>query len=58
SQSINEQTEAINQINEAVATVDEQTKQNVTIAQNSNKITNEVESIANIIVDEVKKKNF
>ncbi|WP_235605116.1 methyl-accepting chemotaxis protein, partial [Campylobacter fetus] len=46
SQSINEQTEAINQINEAVATVDEQTKQNVTIAQNSNKITNEVESIA------------
>ncbi|QEL44175.1 methyl-accepting chemotaxis protein [Campylobacter fetus] len=58
SQSINEQTEAINQINEAVANVDEQTKQNVTIAQNSNKITNEVESIANIIVDEVKKKNF
>ncbi|OCR86472.1 chemotaxis protein, partial [Campylobacter fetus subsp. testudinum] len=58
SQSINEQTEAINQINEAVATVDEQTKQNVAIAQNSNKITNEVENIANIIVDEVKKKNF
>nr|WP_239685456.1 methyl-accepting chemotaxis protein [Campylobacter fetus] len=58
SQSINEQTEAINQINEAVATVDEQTKQNVTIAQNSNKITNEVESIANEVFNEVNKKKF
>ncbi|KAA8733362.1 chemotaxis protein, partial [Campylobacter fetus subsp. fetus] len=53
-----EQTEAINQINEAVATVDEQTKQNVTIAQNSNKITNEVESIANEVFNEVNKKKF
>ncbi|AGZ82439.1 chemotaxis protein [Campylobacter fetus subsp. testudinum] len=58
SQSINEQTEAINQINEAVATVDEQTKQNVAIAQNSNKITNEVESIANEVFNEVNKKKF
>ncbi|AII14000.1 Cache sensor-containing MCP-domain signal transduction protein [Campylobacter iguaniorum] len=58
SQSIGEQTEAINQINQAVVSVDELTKQNVDIASNSNRVTTEVEKIADIIVSEVKKKKF
>ncbi|AHE93533.1 methyl-accepting chemotaxis protein [Campylobacter fetus] len=58
SQSINEQTEAINQINEAVANVDEQTKQNLAIASNTDRVTIEVETIANEVVSEVKRKKF
>ncbi|WKW20939.1 methyl-accepting chemotaxis protein [Campylobacter fetus] len=58
SQSISEQTEAINQINEAVATVDEQTKQNLAIASNTDRVTIEVETIANEVVSEVKRKKF
>ncbi len=58
SQSISEQTEAINQINEAVANVDEQTKQNLAIASNTDRVTIEVETIANEVVSEVKRKKF
>ncbi|CUU90923.1 methyl-accepting chemotaxis protein [Campylobacter hyointestinalis] len=58
SQSINEQTEAINQISHSVVSVDELTKQNVTIASDTNRVTKEVEGIADIIVSEVKKKKF
>ncbi|OCS27387.1 chemotaxis protein [Campylobacter fetus subsp. venerealis CCUG 33872] len=58
SQSISEQTEAINQINEAVANVDEQTKQNLAIASNTDTVTIEVETIANEVVSEVKRKKF
>ncbi|QKF69312.1 methyl-accepting chemotaxis protein [Campylobacter hyointestinalis] len=58
SQSINEQTEAINQISHSVVSVDELTKQNVTIASDTNRVTKEVEGIADIIVNEVKKKKF
>ncbi|EKJ0129835.1 chemotaxis protein [Campylobacter fetus] len=58
SQSISEQTEAINQINEAVANVDEQTKQNLAIASNTDRVTIELETIANEVVSEVKRKKF
>ncbi|PPB51719.1 methyl-accepting chemotaxis protein, partial [Campylobacter hyointestinalis] len=58
SQSINEQTEAINQISHSVVSVDELTKQNVTIASDTNRVTKEIEGIADIIVNEVKKKKF
>lgn len=58
SQSISEQTTAINQINEAIVNVDGLTRQNTQIAQNSNVVANEVDMIANAIVQEVKKKKF
>ncbi|MBR2149702.1 MAG: hypothetical protein IJ965_09815, partial [Campylobacter sp.] len=58
SQSISEQTVAINQINEAVVNVDALTRQNTQIAQDSDKIANEVDMIASAIVQEVKKKKF
>ena len=58
SQSISEQTTAINQINEAIVNVDGLTRQNTQIAQDSNVVANEVDMIANAIVQEVKKKKF
>ena len=58
SQSISEQTVAINQINEAVVNVDSLTRQNTQIAQDSDKIANEVDMIASAIVQEAKKKKF
>ena len=58
SQSISEQTAAINQINEAIVNVDGLTRQNTQIAQNSNIVANEVDSIAEAVVEEVKKKKF
>ncbi len=56
SQSIKEQTETMNQINQSVANVDELTKQNVDIVNDTNKISIEVENIANSIVNDAKKK--
>ena len=58
SQSISEQTTAINQINEAIVNVDGLTRQNRQIAQDSNIVANEVDSIAEVVVEEVKKKKF
>ncbi|WP_419257661.1 methyl-accepting chemotaxis protein [Campylobacter fetus] len=58
SQSIKEQTETMNQINQSVANVDELTKQNVDIVNDTNKISIEVENIANSIVNDAKKINF
>ncbi|HDX8139783.1 TPA: methyl-accepting chemotaxis protein, partial [Campylobacter fetus] len=52
SQSIKEQTETMNQINQSVANVDELTKQNVDIVNDTNKISIEVENIANSIVND------
>lgn len=58
SESINEQTEAINQINQAIVSVDALTQQNLDIANNTDRLTTEVEDIANEVVNEVKKKKF
>ncbi|MGX7835051.1 methyl-accepting chemotaxis protein [Campylobacter fetus] len=58
SQSIKEQTETMNQINQSVANVDELTKQNVDIVNDTNKISIEVENIANSIVNDAKKNKF
>ncbi|WP_299547574.1 hypothetical protein [uncultured Helicobacter sp.] len=58
SEGINKQTQAINQINQAIANVDEQTQQNLSVAQNSQQITMELETIVSEIVSEVNKKKF
>ncbi|WP_419249831.1 hypothetical protein [Campylobacter fetus] len=58
SQSIKEQTETMNQINQSVTNVDELTKQNVDIVNDTNKISIEVENIANSIVNDAKKNKF
>lgn len=58
SEGISEQTQAISQINQAIANVDEQTQQNLSVAQNSHQITMELETIVSQIVNEVNKKRF
>ena len=58
SESIREQSEAINMINQGVAQVDNLTKQNVQIANNTNIVTTEVDDMAKAIVADVRKKKF
>ncbi|MDO5046826.1 methyl-accepting chemotaxis protein [Campylobacter sp.] len=58
SESIREQTDAINQINKAVVNVDNLTKQNVEIVSGTNNITIEVENMSKNILEDVKKNKF
>ena len=58
SESIREQSEAINMINQGVAEVDELTKQNVRVANDTSVVTAEVDSMAKAIVEDVRKKKF
>lgn len=58
SESIKEQTTAINQINESVINIDNLTKQNVEVVASANGVTNNVDAMAKEIVADVKKKNF
>ncbi|MBZ7980898.1 hypothetical protein AVBRAN12642_09690, partial [Campylobacter sp. RM12642] len=46
SESIKEQTQAISQINEAISSIDELTRANVVVADNTNKISDEVDLMA------------
>ncbi|WP_417904447.1 methyl-accepting chemotaxis protein [Campylobacter sp. LH-2024] len=57
-ESIKEQTAGITQINESVAAIDQTTKDNVEIANESAIISNTVSDIANNILEDVKKKRF
>ncbi|ASM38194.1 Cache sensor-containing MCP-domain signal transduction protein [Campylobacter sputorum bv. paraureolyticus LMG 11764] len=58
SESIREQTEAISMINNSVADVDALTKENVNIANNTNSITKELDTMSKDIVDSVRKNKF
>ena len=58
SAAINEQTIAIAQINTLVADIDNLTKENLEVANQTNKATNEVDEIADQIVKEVAKNKF
>ena len=58
SESIREQSEAINMINQGVAEVDELTKQNVRVANDTSVVTAEVDSMALAIVEDVRRKKF
>ena len=49
---------AINMINQGVAEVDELTKQNVRVANDTSVVTAEVDSMAKVILEDVKKKKF
>ncbi|MBF6676977.1 methyl-accepting chemotaxis protein, partial [Campylobacter sp. RM12321] len=54
SESIREQTEAISMINNSVADVDALTKENVNIANNTNSITKELDTMSKDIVESVR----
>ncbi|ULO01800.1 Cache sensor-containing MCP-domain signal transduction protein [Campylobacter sp. RM5004] len=58
SESIKEQTQAITQINEAISSIDELTRANVVVADNTNKISDEVDSMASSAVESVMKNKF
>ena len=58
SESIKEQSEGINMINQSVAQIDHLTKENVVIANQANEVTSEVDEMAKAIVEEVRKKRF
>ncbi|WP_265605024.1 methyl-accepting chemotaxis protein, partial [Campylobacter jejuni] len=57
-ESIKEQTAGITQINDSVAQIDQTTKDNVEIANESAIISSTVSDIANNILEDVKKKRF
>ncbi len=58
SESIKEQSEGINMINESVAQIDHLTKENVVIANQANEVTSDVDNMAKTIVSEVRKNKF
>ena len=49
---------ALEMINQGVAEVDELTKQNVRVANDTSVVTAEVDSMAKVILEDVKKKKF
>ncbi|MCD8212626.1 MAG: methyl-accepting chemotaxis protein [Campylobacter sp.] len=58
SENIKEQTEGIHMINQSVANVDDLTRQNAIVANRTNEVTIEVDSIAKHMLEDVKKKKF
>ncbi|MDY5557424.1 MAG: methyl-accepting chemotaxis protein, partial [Helicobacter sp.] len=58
SESIKEQTAGVTQINEAIAQLESVTQDNVSVANNTNDITLQVNSIADDILADVNKKKF
>ncbi|WP_253908199.1 methyl-accepting chemotaxis protein, partial [Campylobacter sp. RM16188] len=56
SESIKEQADGINMINQSVANIDDLTRQNVIVANKTNEVTAEVDSMAKDIADDVKRK--
>ncbi|WP_034551029.1 methyl-accepting chemotaxis protein, partial [Helicobacter rodentium] len=58
SESIKEQTAGVTQINEAIAQLESVTQDNVSVANNTNDITLQVNSIADDILEDVNKKKF
>ena len=58
SESIRKQTDGINMINQSVAQIDHLTKENVSIANQANEVTSEVDNMAKTIVSEVRKNKF
>ncbi|WP_445143112.1 methyl-accepting chemotaxis protein [Campylobacter sp.] len=58
SESIKEQADGINMINQSVANIDNLTRQNVIVANKTNEVTNEVDNMAKSIVEDVKRKRF
>ena len=58
SESIKEQTDGINMINQSVAQIDTLTQQNVGVVNKTYQVTAEVDEMAKGIIEEVRKKKF
>ena len=58
SESIKEQAEGINMINRSVAQIDNVTKENRSVVSNTNDVTSEIDSMAKVILTDVRKNTF
>ena len=58
SDSIKEQAEGINMINRSVAQIDNVTKENRSVVSNTNEVTSEIDSMAKVILTDVRKNKF
>ncbi|QCD53157.1 Cache sensor-containing MCP-domain signal transduction protein [Campylobacter sp. RM16192] len=58
SESIREESEAVHMINQAVNQIDDLTRQNVQVANSTNEVTAEVDNMAKVIAEDVRKKKF
>ena len=58
SESIKEQSEGINMINQSVTQIDEITHQNISIVNTTNDITTQIDDMAKTIVADVRKNKF
>ncbi|WP_442863527.1 methyl-accepting chemotaxis protein [Campylobacter sp. RM16187] len=58
SESIREESEAVHMINQAVNQIDDLTRQNVQVANSTNEVTSEVDNMAKVIAEDVRKKKF
>ena len=58
SESIREQSEGINMINQSVSQIDSITKQNIDIVGTTNEITDQIDDMAKTIVADVRKNKF
>ena len=58
SESIREQTSAINMINESVVAIDNITRENISIVNVTNDVTAQIDDMAKVILEDVKKKKF
>ena len=58
SESIKEQTEGINMINESVAQIDHLTKENRSVVSSTNNVTSEIDGMAKVILTDVRKNKF
>ena len=58
SESIKEQAEGINMINRSVAQIDNVTKENRSVVSNTNEVTSEIDSMAKVILTDVRKNKF
>ena len=58
SESIKEQAEGINMINRSVAQIDNVTKENRSVVSSTNDVTSEIDSMAKVILTDVRKNKF
>ena len=58
SESIKEQSDGINMINQSVTQIDEITHQNISIVNTTNDITTQIDDMAKTIVADVRKNKF
>ena len=58
SESIKEQTTAVDMINQSVSQIDNVTKENISVVNTTNNVTSEIDGMAKVILTDVRKNKF